>query len=96
MYVYMYVYEYGTSDSMIISDFSLQTGGKQTSTPLIYKMSDNPIDDISFLCRKARTLCQNIPTYWAIPHCGDAQTDPDCEFGDFSYFSVSMQICDFA
>ena len=42
------------------------------STSVVYQVIPEPIPDISFLGKKASTMCQNIPTYHAVPDCGKA------------------------
>jgi len=45
------------------------------SDSVIYKVMPEPIDDISFLGHRASKMCYNIPTYHAIPDCGESTSD---------------------
>jgi hypothetical protein len=40
------------------------------SASMLYKIIPNEIVDLSFLGKKSSALCQNIPTYHAVPDCG--------------------------
>ena len=42
------------------------------SSSVIFKVLPDQIPDISYLGKKASTMCQNIPTYHAVPDCGRA------------------------
>jgi hypothetical protein len=46
---------------------------KTPSMQLVYKVDNRPISDISFLGRRASTLCANVPTYWMVPNCEGAE-----------------------
>jgi hypothetical protein len=39
------------------------------SRQLVYIVDDKPIKDLSFLGRRASTLCANVPTHWMVPSC---------------------------
>ena len=44
---------------------------------VIYKVVDQAISDISYLGKKASTMCKNIPTYHAIPDCDVETSEPE-------------------
>jgi hypothetical protein len=44
------------------------------STQLIYTVDNRPISDLSFLGKRASTLCANVPTHWVVPNCEGDET----------------------
>lgn len=42
------------------------------SNGAVYEVLPDPVPDLAFLGKKASTMCQNIPTYHAVPDCGKA------------------------
>lgn len=53
-----------------------RTDSKTPSVQLVYKVSETPISDITFLGRRPNTLCKNIPTYWMEPSCEQTDAPP--------------------
>lgn len=56
-------------DASSIPDTTPDTSGSSTTT-VAYAILPDQITDLSFLGKKASALCQNIPTYHAVPDCG--------------------------
>jgi hypothetical protein len=50
-------------------------GADTPSRQLVYKVDTKPISDISFLGKRASTLCANTPTYWMVPSCDNGASD---------------------
>jgi ABC-type maltose transport system permease subunit len=51
------------------------TPGDNTQTrQLVYKVDNKPINDLSFLGKRASTLCANVPTHWMVPSCDGDET----------------------
>jgi hypothetical protein len=44
-------------------------GDNTPSTQLVYTVDNKPISDLSFLGKRASTLCANVPTHWMVPSC---------------------------
>jgi hypothetical protein len=40
----------------------------------VYKVDNKPIKDLSFLGKRASTLCANVPTHWMVPSCDGDET----------------------
>jgi cell division protein FtsL len=64
------------ADPNSIPSTTPKTDSKTPSVQLVYKVSENPISDITFLGRRPTDLCKNIPTYWMEPSCEDDQSVP--------------------
>jgi hypothetical protein len=45
------------------------TDDNTPSRQLVYKVDSKPISDLSFLGKRASTLCANVPTHWMVPSC---------------------------
>lgn len=58
-------------DPKAIPSTTPKTDSKTPSMQLVYKVSERPISDISFLGRRPNELCKNIPTFWMEPYCDD-------------------------
>jgi cell division protein FtsL len=42
---------------------------KTPTTQLVYRVDNKPIKDLTFLGKRASTLCANVPTHWMVPSC---------------------------
>lgn len=58
-----------TDPSSIPTTTPEAASGQSSMSQVIYKVLPDPIPDISFLGKKASAMCQNIPTYHAVPDC---------------------------
>lgn len=64
------------SDASSVPDIAPHVDASAPTGSMLYQVVQQQIADISFLGKKASTMCQNIPTYHAIPDCGKSAGDP--------------------
>lgn len=69
------------SDPGAIPSATPKTDSNTPSVQLVYKVSENPISDISFLGRRPAKMCENIPTYWMEPSCEGGASPDDANNG---------------
>lgn len=81
---------YKLVESKVLSNWMHLLSFQAQSAPsksIVYQVMPQQISDISFLGQKASALCQNIPTYHAVPDCdrpasnktSEVQTNNNCK-----------------